>query len=147
MPCPAAQVGDNAVISWVPATPYYCGRKFAHHQPRGDPGKPGVERAPGSMTVRIFGRTPLGQQGLHTALAIEDPAEYAARSLRGMLLARGVQVSGKARAQHRLSTDTSDFLPAQQQPIALHPITLRQRPVARCRAKSAGLACLAAAGR
>ena len=75
--------------------------------------------------MRIFGQTPLGQQGLHTALAIEDPAEFAARSLRGMLLARGVQVSGKARAQHRPPVDTSDFLPAQQQAIALHSITLR----------------------
>jgi D-alanyl-D-alanine carboxypeptidase/D-alanyl-D-alanine-endopeptidase (penicillin-binding protein 4) len=76
------------------------------------------------MTVRIFGLTPLGQQGLHTALAIEDPAEYAAKALRGMLLARGVQVNGKARAQHRLPVDTSDFLAAQQVPVALHPITI-----------------------
>ncbi len=121
---PAAQEGDNALISWLPATPYYLVENSLTTSPHGDPGKPGVERAPGSMTVRIFGRTPLGQPGLHTALAIEDPAEYAARSLRAMLLARGVQISGKARAQHRLSTDTSDFLPAQQQPIALHPITL-----------------------
>ena len=60
--------------------------------------------------MRIFGRTPLGQQGLHAALAIEDPAEYAARSLKEMLLARGVQVSGTARAQHRLPSDTGDFL-------------------------------------
>jgi D-alanyl-D-alanine carboxypeptidase/D-alanyl-D-alanine-endopeptidase (penicillin-binding protein 4) len=57
-------------------------------------------------------------------LAIEDPAEYAARSLRAMLLARGVQIQGKARAQHRLSQDTGDFLSAQQAPVALHPITL-----------------------
>ena len=121
---PAAQVGETAVTSWLPATPYYAIENSLITSPPGDPGKPGVERSPGSMTVRIFGRTPLGQQGLHTGLAIEDPAEYAARSLRAMLLARGVQVSGKARAQHRLPSDTSDFLPAQQQPIALHPITI-----------------------
>jgi serine-type D-Ala-D-Ala carboxypeptidase/endopeptidase (penicillin-binding protein 4) len=40
-----------------------------------------------------------------------------------MLVARGVQVSGKARAQHRPPTDTSDFLSAQQVPIDLHPVT------------------------
>ena len=98
---------------WLPGCrrrAYYAVDNSLTTSPPGDPGKPGVERAPGSMTVRIFGRTPLGQQGLHTALAIEDPAEYAARSLRAMLLARGVQVSGKARAQHRLPSDTSDFL-------------------------------------
>jgi serine-type D-Ala-D-Ala carboxypeptidase/endopeptidase (penicillin-binding protein 4) len=120
---PAAQVGDIGVPSWVPATPYYAIENSLITSPAGDPGKPGVERSPGSLTVRIFGRTPVGQAGLHTALAIEDPAEYAARSLRAMLLARGVKVSGKARAQHRPSTDTSDFLAVQQQPIALHPIT------------------------
>jgi D-alanyl-D-alanine carboxypeptidase/D-alanyl-D-alanine-endopeptidase (penicillin-binding protein 4) len=129
---PAAQVDENAVASWLPATPYYALENSLTTSPRGDPGKPGVERALGSMTVRIFGRMPLGQPGLHTALAIEDPAEYAARSLRGMLLARGVQVSGKARAQHRLPSDTSSFLSAQQQPIALRPITLKnvQAPAA-----------------
>jgi serine-type D-Ala-D-Ala carboxypeptidase/endopeptidase (penicillin-binding protein 4) len=122
---PGSQVGATALPSWVPATPYYAVENSLITSAVTDPGKTGVERWPGSMTVRIFGQTPLGQQGLHTALAIEDPAEYAARSLRGMLLARGVQVSGKARAQHRLPADTSDFQPAQQQPIALHVITLR----------------------
>jgi D-alanyl-D-alanine carboxypeptidase/D-alanyl-D-alanine-endopeptidase (penicillin-binding protein 4) len=120
---PAAQVGDFGMPSWVPATPYYAIENSLTTSSPGDPVKPGVERSPGSMTVRIFGRTPLGQPGLHTALAIEDPAEYAARSLRAMLLARGVKVSGRARAQHRLSTDTSDFLAAQQQPIGLRVIT------------------------
>jgi serine-type D-Ala-D-Ala carboxypeptidase/endopeptidase (penicillin-binding protein 4) len=121
---PAAQVGENAVVSWVPSTPYYAVENSLATSPAGDSGKPGVDRSPGSMTVRIYGRTPVGQQGLHTAMAIEDPAEYAARSLRAMLLARGVQVSGKARAQHRQSADTSDFLSAQQAPVTLHPITI-----------------------
>jgi D-alanyl-D-alanine carboxypeptidase/D-alanyl-D-alanine-endopeptidase (penicillin-binding protein 4) len=121
---PAAQVGENAVVSWVPSTPYYAVENSLGTSSSGDPGKPGVDRSPGSMAVRIYGRTPVGQQGLHTAMAIEDPAEYAARSLRAMLLARGVQVSGKARAQHRQPVDTGDFLSAQQAPIALHPITI-----------------------
>jgi D-alanyl-D-alanine carboxypeptidase/D-alanyl-D-alanine-endopeptidase (penicillin-binding protein 4) len=121
---PAAQVGDNAVPSWLPTTPYYAIENSLTTAPPGDPGKAGIERAPGAMTVRIFGRTPLGQQGLHGALAIEDPADYAARALRAMLLARGVQVSGTARAQHRLPTDTGDFLSAQQQPLVLHAISI-----------------------
>ena len=122
---PAAQVGETAVASWLPATAYYTLENSLTTAPPGDPGKPGIERSPGGMTVRLFGRTPLGQQGLHTALAIEDPAEYAARSLRAMLLARGVQVSGTARAQHRLPSDTGDFLSDQQQPIVLHPISIQ----------------------
>lgn len=121
---PAAIAGQTAVASFVPATAYYTMENSLTTSSQGDATKPGVERSPGSMTVRLFGRTPLGQSGLHTALAIEDPADYAARALREILLARGVQVSGKARAQHRLSSDTSDFISAQQAPVALHPITM-----------------------
>ena len=119
---PAAQVGETAGASWSPSTAYYTLDNLLVTSPAGEPGRPGVERAPGGLTVRLFGRTPLGQAGLHTALAIEDPAEYAARSLREMLLARGVQVGGIARAQHRLSTDSSDFLAGQAQPLVLHPV-------------------------
>jgi D-alanyl-D-alanine carboxypeptidase/D-alanyl-D-alanine-endopeptidase (penicillin-binding protein 4) len=121
---PAGQVGEAAGASWLPATAYYTLDNSLTTSPPGDPGKPGIERSPGGLTVRVFGRTPLGQQGLHTALAIEDPAEYAARSLREMLLARGIQVGGTARAQHRLTSDTTDFLSGQAQPIALHPISV-----------------------
>ena len=121
---PGSQAGGMASASFLPATDYYTLENSLTTSPPGDSSRPGVERAPGSMTVRLFGGTPLGGQGLHTALAIEDPAEYAARSLRQLLVARGVQVSGTARAQHRLSFDTSDFLTAQQQPVALHPITM-----------------------
>ena len=121
---PAAQAGQPAVATWLPVTNYYSLENTLMTSPAGDPGKPGIERLPGQMSVRLYGRTPLGQQGVHTAMAIQDPAEYAARSLREMLLARGVTVSGSARAQHRLSTDTRDFLSTQAQPIALHPITL-----------------------
>jgi D-alanyl-D-alanine carboxypeptidase/D-alanyl-D-alanine-endopeptidase (penicillin-binding protein 4) len=121
---PAAQVGEPAVTSWTPSTAYYILENSLTTSPPGDPGKPGIERSPGALTVRLFGRTPLGQPGLHAALAIEDPAEYTARSLRALLLARGVQVGGTARAQHRLPSDTSDFLSAQQEPVALHPITV-----------------------
>jgi serine-type D-Ala-D-Ala carboxypeptidase/endopeptidase (penicillin-binding protein 4) len=41
-----------------------------------------------------------------------------------MLVARGVRVSGTARAQHRLASDTGDFLQEQEQPITLHQVTL-----------------------
>ena len=121
---PAAQVGDPAFASWLPSTAYYTLENSLTTSAPGDPVKPGIERSPGSMTVRIFGRTPLGQQGLHAALAIEDPAEYAARSLKEMLVARGVQVSGTARAQHRLPSGYRRLPPEQEQPIALHPVTL-----------------------
>jgi serine-type D-Ala-D-Ala carboxypeptidase/endopeptidase (penicillin-binding protein 4) len=121
---PAAQAGQPAMVSWLPPTAYYSLDNSLLTSAPGDPVKPGIQRAPGEMTVRLFGRTALGQAGLHSALAIEDPADYAARSLKELLQARGVRVSGTARAQHRLSSDTSNFLSGQQQPLALHPITI-----------------------
>ena len=121
---PAALAGEAAAASFVPATAYYALDNSLISTAAGDAGKPGVERAPGGLTVRLFGRIAIGQPGLHTALAIEDPAEYAARSLREMLVARGVTVTGVARAQHRPPADTTDFFSGQNQPLALHPITV-----------------------
>ena len=45
--------------------------------------------------------------------------------MRALLLARGVQVSGTARAQHRLPSNTGDFLSDQQQPVVFHPISIQ----------------------
>jgi D-alanyl-D-alanine carboxypeptidase/D-alanyl-D-alanine-endopeptidase (penicillin-binding protein 4) len=120
---PAAQAGETAGATWLPATAYYTLENSLTTSLPSDSGKPGIERSPGALTVRLFGKTPLGQPGVHAALAIEDPAEYAARSLREMLLARGVQVSGTARAEHRLPSETGDFLSGQAQPITFHPIS------------------------
>ena len=120
---PAAQAGQTATASFSPATRYYTLENALMTGAAGDGGKPGIERASGSLSVRLFGNTPLGQQGVHVALAMEDPAEYAARSLRELLLARGVAVGGTARAHHRPNTETGDFSSAQSQPLVLHPIT------------------------
>ncbi len=121
---PAAQVGETSVASWLPGTSYYT---LENSLITADPEalqQPGIDRQPGSLSVRIFGQTPLGKDGVHAALALEDPAEYAARSLREMLTARGVQVTGTARARHRLPADTGEYLREQAQPIELHPVSL-----------------------
>jgi D-alanyl-D-alanine carboxypeptidase/D-alanyl-D-alanine-endopeptidase (penicillin-binding protein 4) len=121
---PAAAVGDTALASWLPGTSYYA---LENSLITADPQavqKPGIDRQPGSLSVRIFGQTPLGKDGVHAALAIEDPAEYAARSLKEMLAARGVQISGIAKARHRLPADTGEYLREQEQPIELHPVSL-----------------------
>ena len=120
---PGGQAGDPAIASWLPTTGYYT-LENSLTTVSGETQQAGIERAPGSLTVRLFGQLRLGGDGLHAALAIEDPANYAARSLKEMLLARGVQVRGGAQARHRLSSNTQDFVVEQEQPLALHPITL-----------------------
>ena len=129
-PVSALTVNDNVVYlnipgqpsEWNPDTPYYALENSLIQLPGTGPANPGIDRQPGSKIVRVYGTT--NQNGLHVALALEDPAEYAAIALRQMLLAKGIDVKGAARAQHRLSVDTQDFHAEVDQPLALHPLTV-----------------------
>ena len=69
-----------------------------------------IERALGSKVLRVYGSIAVNSQPDVAEVAIHDPAEYAAVALKGMLEARGIVVTGVARAEHRLPTDTSGFL-------------------------------------
>jgi D-alanyl-D-alanine carboxypeptidase/D-alanyl-D-alanine-endopeptidase (penicillin-binding protein 4) len=83
-----------------------------------------MERMPVSKVLRIYGSIAVDAKPDEEELAIQDPAEYAAMALKGMLEARGIVVTGKARAQHRLSSDTQGFTKESTEPIA----DLTQRP-------------------
>jgi len=132
-PVSALTVNDNVVYlnlppsngqlsEWNPDTPYYTLENTLTTLPGTQRANPGVDRQPGSKVVRVYGTT--NQNGLHVALALEDPTEYAAIALRQMLLAKGIEVKGAAHAEHRFSTDTQDFRAEVDQPLALHPLTL-----------------------
>lgn len=106
---PAAPSGNQplaTVASWNPDTPYYTlqgtmllAAKGA--KPESGVG-PGLDKPLGSRTIRVWGTAPA--DGFRTGIAIDDPAEYAARSLMAMLTARGVTVAGTAHARHRFAT-------------------------------------------
>jgi len=121
MPAPVA--GQTAIATWLPATHYYD-LDNGVTTVAGGAESFGIDRAPGSLAVRIYGQTPMNGDGIHTALAIEDPADYAARSLKEMLEARGIRVTGKAVARHRYETGTGPFRQEQDQPLALQPVSL-----------------------
>ena len=132
-PVSALTINDNVVYlnlppngqqpsPWNPDTPYYTLENSLTVLPGTQPANPGIDRQPGSKTVRVFGTT--NQNGLHVALAIEDPAEYAAIALRQMLLGHGIEITGSPRALHRLPADTQDFRAEVDQPLVLHPLTL-----------------------
>ena len=128
----ALTINDNVVYlnlppkdqpsPWNPDTPYYSLESSLTTLPGNQPPSPGIDRQPGSKSVRVYGAT--NQNGLHVALALEDPAEYAAIALRQMLLAKGIEVKGTARAQHRMSIDTQDYRAEVDQPLALHQLTM-----------------------
>ncbi len=83
----------------------------------------GLDRAPGSRTVRLWGSIASDANEDVEVLAIDDPASFAATALKQMLEARGITTRGVARAEHRLPRGTcrlSRRSPAQ--PIALDAI-------------------------
>jgi D-alanyl-D-alanine carboxypeptidase/D-alanyl-D-alanine-endopeptidase (penicillin-binding protein 4) len=108
-------------IVWYPAVPYYSIENSLRVLPGNQAASPGIDRLPGSKTIRLYGTT--NQNGLHLALSIDDPAEYAAVAFRQMLLTRGITVTGNAIVKHRLSDDTENFSTEVTQPVVLHPLT------------------------
>lgn len=119
---PAAPVAIQPVVSWNPDVPWYSLEDSLTFLPGNPPPHSGIDRALGSRTIRLYGTA--NQGGLHDALAIDDPAAYAATALRQMLLARGVAISGKAQPKHRLSVDTEDYRAEVDQAVVLRPLTL-----------------------
>ena len=112
----------KTIASWVPETPFYTLQGSMTLAAQGAKAQPGLDRPLGSRVIRVWGTAPAA--GFHAGLAIDDPAEYAARSLMAMLAARGVTVAGTARAAHRFSTATSEYSDAQNAPLLLTPLSL-----------------------
>jgi len=109
------------IVTWNPDVPYYTLENSLTLALPGTQAHSGIDRALGSKTIRLFGA--MAPNGIHDALAIEDPAEFAAIALRQMLLARGVTISGTARAWHRLPVDTEDYRAEVNQAVVLRKLT------------------------
>ena len=114
---PAAIAGQPASVAVDPAVPSYYTldvsvttgetKSGSHVQ---------MERTLGSKVLRVYGSIAVDAQADEEEVAIHDPAEYAAVALKGMLEARGIVVTGKARALHRISTDAEGFLTQTKDP-------------------------------
>ena len=109
------------VVAWNPDVPFYTVENSLKVAAPGTAARSGIDRAPGSRTIRLYGA--ITPNGMHEGLAIIDPAEFAATALRQMLLARGVAVTGTARAWHREPVDTEAYGPEVMQPVVLRPLT------------------------
>jgi D-alanyl-D-alanine carboxypeptidase/D-alanyl-D-alanine-endopeptidase (penicillin-binding protein 4) len=114
---PGVNPGDPITVSWNPAVPYYTLETTAVTGSSAPKALLGLDRQPGSKTIRLFGTLPVSSKGEHLALAIEDPAEFAALAFRQMLFARGITVSGNAIAIHDMPVETTEFLEAVKDPL------------------------------
>jgi len=114
---PAAIAGQPATVVVDPAVPSYytldvsvtTGEKKSGSHVQ-------MERALGSKVLRVYGSIAVDAQPDEEEVAISDPAEYAAVALKGMLEARGIVVTGKARATHRISMDADGFMTQMKKP-------------------------------
>ncbi len=114
---PGVRPGDPVAATWNPPIPYYSIENTALTGAAAPKPHLGIDRGPGSKVVRLYGTLPVDSKGLHLALTIEDPAEFAAIAFRQMLAAGGITVVGPASAAHARPISTADFLAEVRTPI------------------------------
>ena len=100
-----------------PATPFYAIQNDAVTTDPKTRTSVGIERLTGSRTLRIFGTVAEDSAPETEEIAIDDPAQYAATSLKQRLEARGIIITGKAVARHQFTTATAGFLEQARAPI------------------------------
>ena len=106
---PADRAGEKAFVSVKPFAEYYRLDNRIITTPAGTPRKFFVNREPGSTTLTLWGNMPLDDAGANEALAIEDPAEFAAGLFRQLLEKRGIIVYGRERTHHTELATLSTF--------------------------------------
>jgi D-alanyl-D-alanine carboxypeptidase/D-alanyl-D-alanine-endopeptidase (penicillin-binding protein 4) len=106
---PADRAGEKAFVSVKPFAEYYRLDNRIITTPAGTPRKFFVNREPGSTTLTLWGNMPLDDAGANEALAIEDPAEFAAGLFRQLLEKRGIIVYGRQRTHHTELATLSTF--------------------------------------
>jgi D-alanyl-D-alanine carboxypeptidase/D-alanyl-D-alanine-endopeptidase (penicillin-binding protein 4) len=139
-PVSALTINDNAVFlnllpnpsapapsPWNPPTTYYTLDNTAAFASPGQPAHPGLDRPIGSLSVRLYGTLPT--DGYHAGLALQDPAEYAARAFTEILRAHGITVTGQPSARHRLANDTQSFFAERDQPLLPNPTVLKTKQI------------------
>ncbi len=97
---PAARVGDTAVLRFDPWQG--VGNVINRLQTVAAGGARDIEleRRLGSEDIEVWGTIPQGSAIEHTAVAVTDPALFAARLLQAALARRGILVYGRPRARH-----------------------------------------------
>src|SRR5712692_1603426 len=106
---PADRAGDRAFVSITPFADYYRIDNRIITTPAGTGRKIFINREPGATVLTLWGNMPLGDAGANEALAIEDPAEFAADIFRRLLELRGIAVYGRQKTRHTELSTLSTF--------------------------------------
>jgi serine-type D-Ala-D-Ala carboxypeptidase/endopeptidase (penicillin-binding protein 4) len=97
---PADRAGERVFVSIAPFADYYQVDNRIITTPAGTERKVFLNREPGSTRLTLWGNMPLDDVGVNEALAIDDPAEFAAALFRQLLANRSIVVYGKQRTRH-----------------------------------------------
>jgi D-alanyl-D-alanine carboxypeptidase/D-alanyl-D-alanine-endopeptidase (penicillin-binding protein 4) len=97
---PADRPGEKAFVSVKPFADYYRIDNRIVTTPAGTGRKLSINREPGSTVLTLWGNMPLDDAGANEALAIDDPAEFAARLFRQLLEKQGIVIYGHQRTHH-----------------------------------------------
>jgi serine-type D-Ala-D-Ala carboxypeptidase/endopeptidase (penicillin-binding protein 4) len=106
---PGAKEGEAAALALHPAVEYYTLDNRIRTVAAGGERKIHYTRAPGGMTLELWGTIPLRDHGEDLTLGIDDPALYAAMAFRQALEDRGIAVEGGATAQHLNPNEVADL--------------------------------------
>jgi len=106
---PADRAGDHAFVNITPFADYYRIDNRIMTTPPGTGRRIFINREPGSTLLTLWGNVPLDDPGANEALAIEDPAEFAAALFRQLLEKRGIVVYGRQKTRHTDLASLSTF--------------------------------------
>jgi serine-type D-Ala-D-Ala carboxypeptidase/endopeptidase (penicillin-binding protein 4) len=106
---PAGKVDESVEVKLVPPTDYVRVTNDARTVERGARPSLGITRSLSSNDVRVWGEFPVGGAGYGVRLSVYRPALWAARLFREALRARGIEVSGEARAVDARVADEERF--------------------------------------
>ncbi len=107
---PADHPGDKAFVQIQPFAEYYkIDNRVMTTPPGTGPRRISIIREPGSNLLTLFGNIPVDDTGASEALAIDDPADFAAQVFRSMLEKRGVVIYGHPRTKHTELATLSTF--------------------------------------
>ncbi len=115
---PGAKPGAPIAYEVSPAMPWYTfDTGDAKTGAAGSGSHLDVQRVAGARILRIFGTIAPEAPADREEIAIDDPAEYAAKAFKSLLTDRGVTIAGDVGVQHRLPQASVAFTTEARKPM------------------------------